>query len=53
MLLAKPKGWEAAMNQEYDVFEKLPDGSALWKDVAVGVRKGKAESGILGYPVTQ
>ena len=32
------------MNHEYDVFEKLPDGSARWRDVVVGVEKAKLKA---------
>ena len=29
------------MNQEYDIFEKFPDGSTRWRDVVVGVENAR------------
>jgi hypothetical protein len=31
------------VNREYDVFERLPDGSALWRGVVVGMENARAK----------
>lgn len=29
------------MNREYDIFERLPDGTDLWKDYVVGLEQAR------------
>ena len=36
------------MDREYDLFEKLPDGSILWRTVIIGLKNAVAELTRLG-----
>jgi hypothetical protein len=31
------------MNREYDIFEKLPDGTVLWRDFIQGLEPARAK----------
>jgi hypothetical protein len=35
------------MNREYDIFEKLPDGSVLWRAFVQGLEPARAKLGEL------
>jgi hypothetical protein len=37
-----------AMNREYDIFERLPDGRIFWRDFVVGLETARSKLGELG-----
>jgi hypothetical protein len=40
------------MNREYDIFEKLPDGSVLWRDFVRGLETARPKLGELASSST-
>jgi hypothetical protein len=43
-LLRSGYGKGEPMTREYDIFERFPDGSTIWKDVVVGLEAARVKA---------